>query len=175
VGTGLGLSAGPVLIAVQSTVGWEHRGVVTGTNMFSRSLGQHGRRRHLRGHQQWRPDQPLRPPVADVAGHLPDVDSAAVCSADPPGRLARRGLRARAVYDATHHVFVVMIAVAAVSIAALLLMPAAPSRSRSTEGSRPRPPARRRPLRAAPGPARGASAGTGGWSPIGKPQAKENG
>jgi EmrB/QacA subfamily drug resistance transporter len=39
VGAGLGLVAGPALIAAQSTVGWSERGVVTGVNMFSRSIG----------------------------------------------------------------------------------------------------------------------------------------
>src|SRR5690606_265524 len=39
VGTGLGLVAAPSLIAAQSTVGWAERGVVTGTNTFSRSIG----------------------------------------------------------------------------------------------------------------------------------------
>jgi EmrB/QacA subfamily drug resistance transporter len=38
-GCGLGLIAGPALIAAQSTVGWSQRGVVTGTNMFARSIG----------------------------------------------------------------------------------------------------------------------------------------
>ena len=39
VGTGLGLIASPTLIAAQSSVGWAERGVVTGNNLFSRSLG----------------------------------------------------------------------------------------------------------------------------------------
>lgn len=39
IGGGLGLVASPTLIAAQSTVEWEERGVVTGTNMFSRSIG----------------------------------------------------------------------------------------------------------------------------------------
>jgi MFS family permease len=39
VGAGLGFVAAPTLIAAQSTVGWSERGVVTGNNMFSRSLG----------------------------------------------------------------------------------------------------------------------------------------
>ena len=39
-GLGLGLTAVPSLIAVQSSVGWEERGVATGTVMLSRSLGQ---------------------------------------------------------------------------------------------------------------------------------------
>jgi EmrB/QacA subfamily drug resistance transporter len=39
VGAGLGFVAAPTLIAAQGTVGWSERGVVTGTNMFSRSIG----------------------------------------------------------------------------------------------------------------------------------------
>jgi len=39
VGLGLGLVASPTLVAAQSTVDWESRGVVTGTNMFARSMG----------------------------------------------------------------------------------------------------------------------------------------
>jgi EmrB/QacA subfamily drug resistance transporter len=39
VGAGLGFVAGPTLIAAQATVGWSQRGVVTGTNMFGRSIG----------------------------------------------------------------------------------------------------------------------------------------
>ncbi|WP_119870290.1 MFS transporter [Frondihabitans sp. 762G35] len=39
VGLGLGLVATPSLIAAQSSVEWNERGVVTGTNLFSRSVG----------------------------------------------------------------------------------------------------------------------------------------
>jgi EmrB/QacA subfamily drug resistance transporter len=39
IGLGMGLSAAPTLIAAQSSVEWHERGVVTGTNMFSRSMG----------------------------------------------------------------------------------------------------------------------------------------
>lgn len=39
VGLGLGLIASPTLVAAQSSVGWETRGVVTGTNIFARSVG----------------------------------------------------------------------------------------------------------------------------------------
>lgn len=39
VGLGLGLIASPTLIAAQSTVDWSQRGVVTGANMFARSMG----------------------------------------------------------------------------------------------------------------------------------------
>ena len=39
VGAGLGLTASPTLIAAQSSVDWGERGVVTGANLFARSIG----------------------------------------------------------------------------------------------------------------------------------------
>ena len=39
-GAGFGLLSTPLLVGVQSVVGWDRRGVVTGGNMFSRYLGQ---------------------------------------------------------------------------------------------------------------------------------------
>lgn len=39
VGLGMGLTASPTLIAAQSSVEWTERGVITGTNMFARSMG----------------------------------------------------------------------------------------------------------------------------------------
>lgn len=39
-GAGLGLLSTPLLVGVQSTVGWQRRGTVTGANFFSRYLGQ---------------------------------------------------------------------------------------------------------------------------------------
>lgn len=39
VGCGMGWIAGPSLIAAQASVGWSQRGVVTGDNMFKRSMG----------------------------------------------------------------------------------------------------------------------------------------
>lgn len=39
IGMGMGLLAVPTLIAAQASVEWNERGVVTGTNMFARSIG----------------------------------------------------------------------------------------------------------------------------------------
>ena len=39
VGLGLGLVSTPILVAAQSSVEWNERGVVTGTNLFARSIG----------------------------------------------------------------------------------------------------------------------------------------
>lgn len=38
-GIGFGYVASPAVIVAQSSVGWQHRGVVTGANMFARSMG----------------------------------------------------------------------------------------------------------------------------------------
>jgi EmrB/QacA subfamily drug resistance transporter len=40
IGFGFGFSAVPALVAVQSSVGWDERGVVTGVHIFARSIGQ---------------------------------------------------------------------------------------------------------------------------------------
>jgi MFS family permease len=40
IGVGFGFAAVPSLVAAQSSVEWAERGVVTGANMFSRSIGQ---------------------------------------------------------------------------------------------------------------------------------------
>jgi len=39
IGFGLGLVSSPTLISAQSSVEWDRRGVVTGTNVFARSMG----------------------------------------------------------------------------------------------------------------------------------------
>ena len=39
IGLGMGLVVSPTLISAQSSVEWERRGVVTGTNVFARSMG----------------------------------------------------------------------------------------------------------------------------------------
>jgi MFS family permease len=39
VGLGLGFVSSPAIVAAQASVGWAQRGVVTGVNLFSRSVG----------------------------------------------------------------------------------------------------------------------------------------
>ncbi len=40
IGVGFGFASVPAIVAAQSSVGWEERGVVTGASMFARSIGQ---------------------------------------------------------------------------------------------------------------------------------------
>ncbi|MCE7008890.1 MFS transporter [Kibdelosporangium philippinense] len=122
-GVGLGLSSSPSVIAVQSSVGWEQRGVATGANMFGRSLGSAVGVAVFGAIANATLANRFATPPADVAGHLPnslDATSLVLGSHDEsPVSLFVRG----SLFDATHNVFVALIVVAAVSVLALLLMP----------------------------------------------------
>ena len=126
VGAGLGLMASPVLVAAQSVVGWERRGVVTGTNMFSRSLGSAvgaavfgaignatlaGRFAH---------------PPAALAGRLPksvDATSLALTGTGRTGDPRVNGFVRGALAHAAHNVFLAVALMAILGVGALLLMP----------------------------------------------------
>ncbi|WP_090482609.1 MDR family MFS transporter [Nakamurella panacisegetis] len=95
IGVGLGLVASPTLVAAQSSVGWAERGVVTGTNMFSRSIGS-AVGVALFG--------ALANSVLNASGH-PDQSAAAV-------------------NVASHHVFVAIVVACAVMVLASVLLPA---------------------------------------------------
>jgi EmrB/QacA subfamily drug resistance transporter len=127
VGVGLGLTSSPTVVAAQSVVGWERRGVVTGTNMFARSMGSAvgaavfgaianatltGRLAH--------------PPAAvgrALGGSGVDATSLVLGGRLPTGDAGVTSFVRDALYAASHHVFVSLIVVAAVGAVALLLMP----------------------------------------------------
>jgi len=94
-GVGLGFVASPTLIAVQSSVGWSERGVVTGTNMFSRSIGS-----------------------AVGVALFGAVANAVLTASGPAGAVS-----AAAVSTAAHHVFVVVAVLCAFMLAAILMLP----------------------------------------------------
>jgi EmrB/QacA subfamily drug resistance transporter len=124
-GVGLGLSASPTVVAVQSVVGWERRGVVTGTNMFSRSLGSAiGAAVFGAIANATLADRFAHPPPA-VTGRLPaNVDATSLVLGGPAssdqavGDYIRGSLQA-----ATHHVFLALVVLAVFGVGALLLMP----------------------------------------------------
>jgi EmrB/QacA subfamily drug resistance transporter len=124
VGLGLGLIYGPTAVAVQSFVGWEERGVVTGAYVFSRSLGSAlGAAVFGAVANSTLADRLAHPPRA-VAGTLPEPGAATslLLSGEGAGTAAVAYVRL-ALHDATHNVFVAMIFVALLGVAALLLMP----------------------------------------------------
>ncbi len=122
-GVGLGLSSSPSMIAVQSSVGWERRGVATGTNMFSRSLGSAVGVAVFGAIANATLANRFANPPADLAGRLPssvDATTAILGTHDtsPTAVFIRSSL-----FDATHHVFLTLIGIALLSVVALLLMP----------------------------------------------------
>ena len=125
-GVGMGLVSSPTLVAVQSLVGWDRRGVVTGTNVFCRSLGSAIGVAVLGAIANATLSERFANPPAAIAGELPrSVDAASLVltsSGDAPQSAAAAFVRA-ALFDATHHVFLGLVVVAVLLVGALLLMP----------------------------------------------------
>jgi EmrB/QacA subfamily drug resistance transporter len=96
IGLGMGFAAAPTLIAAQSAVDWQQRGVVTASNMFFRSLGS----------------------AVGVAVFGAVVNSRLGASAADGGPVPAGPLT-----DAVHSVFVGTAAVAVLMLVAVLLMP----------------------------------------------------
>jgi MFS family permease len=96
IGVGMGLSAAPTLIAAQAAVQWQQRGVVTGTNMFFRSMGS----------------------AVGVA-----VFGAIANGTIGAAALHGGHVRAGQLTTAVHHVFLATLAVAVLMVLAVALMP----------------------------------------------------
>ena len=122
-GLGLGLTASPTMVAVQSVVGWDRRGVVTATNMFSRSLGSAVGAAMFGAIANATLASRFANPPAEV-GPLPtSVDPTSLVlgghTDDSPAAVFVRG----ALADATHYVFLGLAGFAVLSVVALALMP----------------------------------------------------
>jgi EmrB/QacA subfamily drug resistance transporter len=126
VGLGLGLTASPTLVAAQSVVGWDRRGVVTGTNMFSRSMGSAVGAAVFGAIANATLADRFAHPPADLRGaDLSGVDATSlVLGGQAPAGPAGIGDFVRgALYDASHHVFVSLVVVAALVGIAVSVMP----------------------------------------------------
>ncbi|GAA4525024.1 MDR family MFS transporter [Amycolatopsis samaneae] len=123
-GIGLGLCSSPTVVAVQSTVGWERRGVVTATNMFSRSLGSAVGAAVFGAISNATLADRFAHPPADIAGRLPaGGDATSLVLGGHAGDSPAAGYVRGALADATHHVFLALVAVGVLIVVALLLMP----------------------------------------------------
>ncbi len=114
VGAGLGFASTSVLVAVQSVVGWERRGVVTGTNMFTRSIGSAVGVAVFGAIANSALADRLRHPPAALAGQLPqhlDTTTLVFGAGNLHDRAAAFYLRS-SLYDAIHLVFWALVAVA---------------------------------------------------------------
>ena len=125
-GIGLGLSASPALVAAQSVVTWERRGVVTGANMFSRSLGSAAGAAVFGAIANASLAASYAHPPVTVAGKLSgNVNATSLTFGPAPTSelpAVARFLR-DSLYGATHHVFLGLVVLAVFGIGALMLMP----------------------------------------------------
>jgi MFS family permease len=125
VGVGLGFTSSPAVVAVQSSVGWDRRGVVTATHMFGRALGSAMGVAVFGAIANVTLANRFANPPTGLTGQVPQSvdDTSAVLSSQSTADPAVYAFVRSALYDATHQVFVAMIFVAALSVGALLLMP----------------------------------------------------
>ncbi|MGH3358233.1 MAG: MDR family MFS transporter [Nocardioidaceae bacterium] len=125
IGAGLGFAASPTLVAVQSVVGWEQRGVVTGTNVFARSVGSAVGVAVFGAIANATIGDRLNDPPAAVSGDLPatgdDVLNTLGSGANVSDAVQHfvRG----ALELASHHVFIGIVAVAVLLAVSVATMP----------------------------------------------------
>jgi EmrB/QacA subfamily drug resistance transporter len=125
-GVGLGLTSSPTVVAVQSVVGWDRRGVVTGTVMFSRSLGSAVGAAVFGAIANATLAARFASPPAEVAGRLPGNGDTTSLLLDGHTRSEQPAVAEyirSSLYDATHHVFLALVVLAVLGVGALLLMP----------------------------------------------------
>lgn len=125
IGVGMGLTASPTLVAIQSVVGWQQRGVVTATNLFARSIGSAVGVAVFGAVANATLADRLAAAPASLRGSLPDgPDAAASVLGDGGGASAAVQTVVRsALADATHLVFLALVVTAVLTVLALLLMP----------------------------------------------------
>jgi EmrB/QacA subfamily drug resistance transporter len=123
-GVGLGFVSTAVIVGIQSSVGWSRRGVVTGANLFMRSLGAAVGVAVFGAIANTTLAHRFEDPPASLHGRLPSSVDAARLSFDHSHRTpAVLAYIRSALYAATHWVFVAMVFAAALGLAALLLFP----------------------------------------------------
>jgi EmrB/QacA subfamily drug resistance transporter len=123
-GVGLGFASISMIVAVQSVVGWERRGVVTGSAMFCRSIGSALGIAVFGSIANTTLGDWFRNPPAALADRLPrSVDTAALAFSDDHRDAAVVAYTRDALYAAMHHVFLALLVVAVVGLAMQLLMP----------------------------------------------------
>ncbi|HEX6874754.1 MAG TPA: MDR family MFS transporter [Nocardioidaceae bacterium] len=125
VGIGLGYTASPTLVAVQSVVDWDRRGVATGTNMFARSVGSAIGVAVFGAIANASLAHQFQNPPAGVAGRLPTSADDTTLALDRGSGVAAstREFIQAALSTATHHVFVGVAVLAVLMVVGVLLMP----------------------------------------------------
>lgn len=123
-GAGFGLLSTPSLVGIQSIVPWSQRGVVTGSNMFSRYLGQTIGAAVLGAvfNAAIRQDLSAAPQV--LKPHLPSKVNEVIEVMQAKNTAMNVVVYLReAFYGASHHVYAVMAVMAILALLCLLLLP----------------------------------------------------
>ena len=124
VGVGLGFASTSVLVAVQSVVGWSRRGVVTGANMFMRSLGSAVGVAVFGSIANTTLADRMRHPPAALAHRLPhSVDSASIVFSGRRADPAVHSYIRDSLYLATHRIFWALAVAAVFGLLTQLLLP----------------------------------------------------
>ena len=120
-GIGMGLSSAPTVVAIQSVVGWDRRGVVTGTNMFCRAIGSALGAAVFGAVANATLAARFAEAPAALRGQLPDDVDGTARALETPGAVA--DYARAALHAASHEVFVAT-AVTALAVAlAVALLP----------------------------------------------------
>jgi MFS family permease len=126
IGAGFGFMSTPLIVGVQSLIGWNRRGVVTGANLFSRQLGQALGAAIYGSIANAVLLSKLHNAPANLAGQLPttlnDASEALNSSSNGLSAAAEAYLR-DALYQASHQVFMTIAIIAALTVLVLLATP----------------------------------------------------
>jgi EmrB/QacA subfamily drug resistance transporter len=124
VGVGLGFASSSTTVAVQSVVGWDRRGVVTGSNIFSRSIGSAVGVAVFGSILNGTMSSRVAHVPSALAAQLPartDIESLALSGTQESPQL--RAFLRTALYDGTHRVFLALVAMAVLGAVFIALMP----------------------------------------------------
>jgi MFS family permease len=123
-GVGLGFTSISILVAVQSVVGWNRRGVVTGANMFMRSLGSSVGIAIFGSIANTTLAAKFAHPPPDLVGKLPDsVDTASLAFSGHSNDPRVVEFTRHALYAASHRIFWALVVAAVIGLLLQLLLP----------------------------------------------------
>jgi EmrB/QacA subfamily drug resistance transporter len=123
-GIGLGFSSTGIIVGIQSVVGWSRRGVVTGTNLFMRSIGSAVGVAVLGSIANTTLAHRFDDPPPSLRGKLPSsVDAATISFSHGDRSDAVVAYTRSAVYAATHWIFWALVVAGALCVAAQLALP----------------------------------------------------
>ncbi|MGH8272827.1 MAG: MDR family MFS transporter [Gammaproteobacteria bacterium] len=123
-GAGFGLLSTPLLVGIQSVVGWEQRGVVTGANMFARYLGQSLGAALFGAIFNPALAAQLEAAPAALQKHLPNtLDHVIRALHNTSSNHAAASFLRHAIYTATHHIYVAIAVVAVLTLVCVLIAP----------------------------------------------------